>query len=35
MLYKQTPCDITPVHTKEGPTCAPSYVIGVNPYYMY
>ena len=31
----QTPCDITPVHTKEGPTCAPSHVIGVNPYYTY
>ena len=25
------PCDITPVHSKEGPTCAPSCVIGDNP----
>ena len=29
----QTHCDITPVHSKEGPTCAPSHVIGVNPCY--
>ena len=31
MLHKQTPCDITPVHAKEGTTCAPSHVVGVNP----
>ena len=29
----QTPCNITPVHSKESPACAPSHVVGVNPYY--